>query len=263
MASLHDSLFFLPCRNYSDANDRVEIRGTSTLVPEMVDNFYETYSDEDDVDVDVSDGSDATDVHAVFLKYTGDLTSWRFTPSGGSGSDFTRTVPDDVDNIEGDTVSLAVDGFKHDLYLIPDTNDVSATSVRMRFTGSNVRVYALMLLEIGFSLPANETYTAMNFDNVKRVGGVGRTSGGRGSRESVLGEEREKLEYRYTALLERVKMKEFQHFMEQHLNIVFAPEFSRKPAEVYPAYWSDLRVRGRFYNAAKSMNLVDYSVAEA
>lgn len=262
MANLHDSLFFLPCQNLSDDNDRVEIRGSSEIVPEMADNSYETYSTQDDVDVNIADeDGNATAVDAVVLKYTGDLTSWRFTPTGGSGTDFTRTVPDEVVNYDGDIVSLEVDGFKHDLYLM--TANQTATSVRMRFTGSNVRVYALMLLEIGFELPANETYTDMSFDKVKRVGGVSRESGGRSSLESVLGEERQKWEYQYTALLDRVKMKEFQYFMQQHLNIVFAPEPSRKPDAVYPAYWGDLRVRGRYVNAAKSMNLIEYSVAEA
>ena len=38
MANLNNTLLFASPRNYSADNDRVEIRGTSTPVPEMVDN---------------------------------------------------------------------------------------------------------------------------------------------------------------------------------------------------------------------------------
>ena len=55
MANLNNTLLFASPRNYSADNDRIEIRGTSTPVPEMVDNDYQTHSTEDDVDVNVAD----------------------------------------------------------------------------------------------------------------------------------------------------------------------------------------------------------------
>ena len=115
MANLNNTLLFASPRNYSADNDRIEIRGTSTPVPEMVDNDYQTHSTEDDVDVNVADADgNPTQIDALFVKYTGDLTSWRFTPSGGSGTDVTRTVPDEITDYAGETVSLQVGGFKHD-----------------------------------------------------------------------------------------------------------------------------------------------------
>ena len=74
MANLNNTLLFASPRNYSADNDRIEIRGTSTPVPEMVDNDYQTHSTEDDVDVNVADADgNPTTIHALFVKYTGDL----------------------------------------------------------------------------------------------------------------------------------------------------------------------------------------------
>ena len=110
MADLHNSILFRDCRNYNDDNDRVEIRGTSTTIPEIVDNSYLTHSDEDDVDVDVSDvDGNATRVHAIFLKHSG-VTGYTATPSGGSGSAFTRTLPDTVENASGNDVDVEING---------------------------------------------------------------------------------------------------------------------------------------------------------
>ena len=263
MASIHNTLIFRTPAHYNRANNRIERRGSSTVIKEMSDNDYTTFSEEDDVDVNIADTDDnATKVDAVFLKYKGDLTSWQFTPSGGSGSDVMRTVPDEIDNYEGDTVSLEVGGFKHDLYLM--TTDQTATSVRMRFTGTDVQVYALMLLELGTSLNANATYTDITFDWVDRAGQVQNDPTGEGDRVETLGAERWKWEYRYSAWLNRVERKELEHFMQQYLNVVFAPEFSRHPERVYPAFWGDLEVRGRYYSVVKGAgDVIEFSVAEA
>ena len=47
-------------------------------------------------------------------------------------------------------MSLEVNGFKHDLYEVPSA--VTATSVRIQFVGSNLKIYALMVLELGLEI---------------------------------------------------------------------------------------------------------------
>ena len=114
--SLHNAILFKNPANYNEANDRVTVRGATTIVSEMTDNDYTTYSAEDDVDIDISDADGtATRVDAVFVKCSG-VDSHRGNPTGGSGSGWTaRTIPDTVENYAGDDVDTTVSGFQHDL----------------------------------------------------------------------------------------------------------------------------------------------------
>ena len=111
MALIHNLLLFKECANYRGNGSRITIRGSTTTAPEMADNDYSTSSSENDVDIDISDGSSATRVDAIFVKYQGALTSYTATPTGGSGSAVTRTVPTEIDDYNGERVDLEVGGF--------------------------------------------------------------------------------------------------------------------------------------------------------
>ena len=167
LVTLHNSLFFKEPLNYEDG--RVALRGTPTKIIEMTDNDYETFSRAANVDIDMSDsGGNATPVNYVVIKYKGDLKTYRFTPTGGTGSGFTRTLPSEITTYEGGSVSVDVNGFKHDLFPLP--TQVTATSVHIEFIGTDVEIYALMLLELGIEIDANLDYLDMSFDKVDRVG---------------------------------------------------------------------------------------------
>ena len=87
-----------------------------------------------------------TRVDAIFVKSKG-VASHTGTPTGGTGTGWThRTLPSSVNNIRGESVSTTVDGFQHDLYLLPA--HFTATGVRLQFTGTNVEIYEMMLLEV-------------------------------------------------------------------------------------------------------------------
>ena len=137
------------------------MRGATTIVSEMTDNDYTTYSDEDDVDVNIADASgNPTRVDAVFVKCSG-VASYRGNPTGGAGSGWTaRTIPDTVDNFSGTAVETTLDGFQHDLFLLDPP--FTATSVRLRFTGTDIKIYAVMLIQIIAQWDVNriETLTA-------------------------------------------------------------------------------------------------------
>ena len=248
MASIHNSILFRDCINYNDDNDRVEIRGSSTTVPEMVDNSYLTYSDEDDVDVNVSDDSgNATPIQAVFLKYTG-ATEYDVTPSGGdSTTTLTRTLSDTVENYSGDDVDVEINGLKNDLYLLSGAG-ITATSLRFQFSGSGIKIYALMCLEVGMEFDPN-AYDVTNIRPVKvdRAGRFIGERGGRARRTSPIGNEREKWEVDYTVKIVAGRstiesVDEFLYWREANRNFVFAQEFSRYPDRVYPATFPDLSV---------------------
>ena len=191
MPTLHDTLLFYECRNYNDDNDRITVRGATTPVPEMVDNDYTTYSSEDDVDASIVDADgNATRVDAVFIKSKG-VDSYAGTPTGGSGSGWTgRSIPDTVENYEGADIDTEIHGFQHDLYLLP--THFTAESVRLQFTGTDIEIYEVMLLELGFEIDANISYQDMDFNRVDRAGSVPENQSGAGQRVSVLGAERQK-----------------------------------------------------------------------
>ena len=267
MASVHNTLLFASPRNYNADNDRVEIRGTSTPVPEMIDNDYQTHSTEDDVDVNVADADgNATKIDALFVKYTGDLTSWRFTPSGGSGTNFTRTVPDEITNYAGDTVSLSVGGFKHDLYLM--TADQTATSVRMRFTGTNVQIVAILLLELIQEIDANASeILAVDARQVDRTGRIDTSPAtGRVERFSGNGRQKQAVDMSIKVVPGETlitDIDEFVFMLEDHTHIVLAESFSENPSLVYPAIISSTRIPVRYLDDWKGMGYaVDVSILE-
>ena len=226
---------------------RITRHNTTMLINTMSDNSYATYSTETDIDIDMSDTQGApTTINDVFIKYSGTLTSYTFTPSGGVGSAFTRTVPTTVETYEGTTTSLAVDGFLHDLYEI--TTNTTATSVRMQFTGTNLRIYALMLLETGIELIANGPGRMFSNDDPVRVDRTGQLQpdpNGGIRRVNRIGATREKWETDFRIEFRRgaaLTAKDVIYWREKNLNGALMREFSRNPEEVYPASFMNLQV---------------------
>ena len=242
--SINNVIFFRDCVNYQDG--RITEHGTTTVVSEMSDNDYSTSSDETDIDINMEDASGSpTKIDAVFLKYQGTLSSYTFTPSGGTGTAFTRTVPTTTDTYEGTTTDLTVDTYEHDLYEIP--NNTTATSVRMQFSGSP-NICALMLLESGVEITTNgagRSFSRIVPVRVDRTGSLRRMPNGGIRRVQPIGATRRKwevdlqIEFRRNAT---VTAKDFTYWQERNENCVFANEFSRNPDEVYPASFMDLEM---------------------
>ena len=85
--SINNVIFFRDPVNYLP--ERITEHGTTTVISEMSDNSYDTSSStETDIDINMEDANgSATTIDAVFLKYTGTLSSYVFTPTrwGGFG----------------------------------------------------------------------------------------------------------------------------------------------------------------------------------
>ena len=263
--SIHNTLFFSDPR--SNLPGRVKRHATNVLVNEMTDDRFTTSSAEVDVDIDISDGTSPTGVDYIFLKYTGDLTSYTVTPMGGSGRAFTRSnVPTEVQNWEGKTVSLEVDGFKHDLYEVPSA--VTATSVRMQFTGTNVKIYALMLLELGLEIHANRDWSRIHPVKVDRTGRIHPNPRGGIRKVQPVGAEREKWEYDFTLLsiegVTEIKYKDWLRWKAVHPNCAMSREFTRFPDEVmlvtFPEFQTRIQPRSERYKGAGDR--VPFRIAE-
>ena len=240
--SIHNTLFFKDPANYQPG--RTHRYGTSVIVPETTDDDFETYSTETDLRINIADGSSPTAVHYIFIKYRGDLKSYRVTPSGGTGSAFTRTVPLTVQNYEGDTVSLEVAGFKHDLFEV--LSPVTATSLRLQLTGAGVQIYNLMILNLGLQIGANRDWGQILPIRVDRTGFVRQNRRGNVWYAQRLGAARNKWEYEFEFLSRAwrsdVLYREVLSFKEAYPNCAFSREFTRFPEEVLRVTFSDTEI---------------------
>ena len=176
IASLHNALFFKECVNYFDDGARVSEYGDPThLVRAVADNNYKTFTREKDLVINIAVGGQPTRVDAIFVKGKG-ITRHSGTPTGGSGSGWTDVdLPSTVKNWEGTDINTTVLGFQHHLLLMDQ--HFTATSVRVRFEGTNVEIYEILLLEFGIEIDANSDFTEIATNFVDRSGRCASGSG--------------------------------------------------------------------------------------
>ena len=267
IASLHNALFFKECVNYFDRGARVSVHGNpSELVRAVADNNYKTYTREKDLVINIAVGGNPTRVDAILVKGKG-ITRHSGAPTGGSGSGWTDVdLPSTVKNWEGTDVSTTVLGFQHHLLLLD--SHFTATSVRVRFQGTNVEIYEILLLEFLLEIDANGDFTDISPDYVDRSAVIHPSPGGGVQRSSSLGAERPKWETSYVVkivpgktLLESVD--EFVYQMGENPNIVHAQEPSRYPARIHPASFLLKRVPTRLRSDDKLQgDVVQFRVGE-
>ena len=268
IASLHNALFFKECVNYFDDGARVSVYGDPTnLVRAVGDNNYKTFTTEKDLSIDISVNGDPTRVDAIFVKGQ-DIEAHSAEPMGGSGSGYrNRRMPESVRNWEGTEVSTVVNGFQHDLYLLPA--HFTATRVRMTFTGANARIVEVMLLEFGIEMGANGDFLDINSNFVDREGVIHSDPGGGLAYDSPLGsDDRDKWEADFTVRILPNKTllqtpEEFLYWRSENRNHVFAMEPSRFPWRVFPATFVRRRVPIRYRTDDKlAGEILNFRVAE-
>ena len=162
-----------------------------------------------------------------------------------------RRMPETIKNIGGGEVSTVVNGFTHDLY--PFAERITATSVRLQITGTHLEIYAVMLLKRIWEIDANSDYIEIAFEKVDRAGKLEDFPDGSIERVEVLGAERWKWEAEYTATVDGSDVDEFMDMVEAHLNCGFAREFSRHPADVYPAFFPAFEMPNGYLGLVKSV----------
>ena len=268
IASLHNALFFKQCINYFDNGERVSEHGNhpSNIIREVADNDYQTFSNVTDYAIDMSRNNQPTRVDAVFIKSKG-ITQHSGTPTGGSGTGWTDVdLPATVKNWEGTEVSTTVAGFQHHLYLLD--SHFTATSVRVQFEGTGVKVYEMMLLEFGISIDANGDFTEIATNFVDRTGVVHPDAGSGIAYTSPIGSERDKWEIDFTARILSNKTllqtpEEFLYWRAENKNHVFAMEPSRFPWRVFPAVFVRKSVPVRYRTDDKTGGeILNFRVAE-
>ena len=267
IASLHNALFFKECVNYFDNGGRVSEYGNpSNIIRAVADNDYNTFTREKDLVINIAVGGNSTRVDAIFVKGI-DIEGHSAEPTGGTGVGYNnRVMPLTVKNWEGTEVSTVVAGFQHDLYLLD--SHFTATSVRMMFTGTDAKIYEIMLLEFGLEINANSDFTQINPDFVDRSGVVHPDAGSGIAYSPSIGDQRDKWEIDYVVKVVPGKTlletpEEFLYWRAKNKNHVFAMEPSRFPWRVFPAVFVRKRVPVRYRTDDKlAGEVLNFRVAE-
>ena len=251
MPSIHNTLIFREPHHILKNKSRVTEHGNPANVIEAVgDNDYTTFSDVIDYNINIASDGNPTRVDAVFVKGKG-VTRYEGTPTGGSGTGWRqRIIPDTVTNYEGDTVDTTIDGFQHDLFLLP--SPFTATSVRLQFAGTGIEIYEIMLLELGVEIDANESdFLEIQPIQVDRTGSVDISDSGQLSRDPGDSNARHRRNTDATikvipgvSLIQNVD--EFLFWLEDNPHFVLAEEFTRHPKWVYPAINGSTRIQVRY-----------------
>ena len=267
IASLHNALFFKECVNYFDNGGRVSEHGNpSNIIRAVADNDYKTFTREKDLVLNIAVGGHPTRVDAIFVKGTG-FERHSAVPTGGSGSGWTdRIVPSTVKNWEGTEVSTIVNGFQHDLYLLD--SHFTATSVRLTFTGTDAKIYEIMLLEFGLEIDSNADFTEIATNFVDRTGVVHPDPSGGISYTPPIGGGRDRWQIDYAVKVVPGKTlletpEDFLYWRAKNRNHVHAQEPSRFPWRVFPAVFLGKSVPVRYRTDDKiGGEILNFRVAE-
>ena len=255
------------CVNYFDQGARVSERGDpSNIIREVADNDYQTFSTVTDYAIDISRNNQPTRVDAVFIKSKG-ITRHSGTPTGGSGTGWTnKALPETVENWEGTHISTTVLGFQHHLLLLDQ--HFTATSVRVRFEGTNVEIYEILLLEFGIEIDANSDFTEIATNFVDRSGVVHPDPSGGLAYTPPLGGGRDRWQIDYAVKVVPGKTlletpEEFLYWRSENRNHVHVQEFTRFPWRVFPAVFLGKSVPVRYRTNDKTGGeLLTFRVAE-
>ena len=239
------SLFFdFPINMRSDIDRNFTVAGSvETSNRDIADNNYDTLSDSTSYSF-ITHGqlpSILTDITHIFIKGSG-ITSYELSvPTGhGTGTTVTRTVPTTVTNFEGNSVNITIDGKQNDLFKIVDSggadNPFNCSKMELDITGTDVKVYEVMLLNLEYELRVGQDYFRIIPKKVYRRSGLHTNTSGGITRYSASNAQRSKWEIEYGVRFRgSYTYKPLFDFIEGHDNFCFAQEYTRYPDRVFPA----------------------------
>ena len=185
-----------------------------------------------------------------------------------------RTLPETVTNDSGDKVPTTVDGFQHDLHSLWQDRTLGiskpkAKSITLTFTGSAPRIYEVMVLDRLLTLNADGGFSRIEYDSID-LGTVEPDLRKRLSYVPPINAERDKwlvnltLRSPRTATGRDTIADDLIAFIRKHKSFVFAPEYKRYPARVFPALWPNPETQIRYLSRWKGGGRrVLFSVREA
>lgn len=244
---------------------------------EVADNDYATFTTSTSMLLHIDtagDGSgDARDFTDIFVKGSG-ITSYSaaLTDPVNITSPQPRTLPDNVTNDSGDEVSITdLDGFQNDLHNLWTDETAAkpkAKSITLTFTGTSPKIYEVMVLDRLLTLNADGGFSRVEYDNLD-LGTVEPDLRKRLSYVPPINAERDKWLVNLSLYAPRRGAREtisdkLIWFIRKYKNFVFAPEYKRYPARVFPALWPNPETQIRYLSRYKGGGRrVLFSVREA
>ena len=232
----------------------------------VADNDYSTWTDQTSMLLHIDTTGDGTgtarDFTDIFIKakgvasYTAAFTDGANIPSP---SPFPRTVPATVTNDSGDTVSTVVDGYQHDLHNLWTDESAAkpkAKSITLTFTGSSPNIYEVMVLDRLLTLNSDGGFSRIEYDSID-LGAVEPDLRKRLSYVPPINAERDKWLVHLTLNSRRVGSgrdtiaDRLISLIRNYKNFVFAPEYKRYPARVFPALWPNPETQIRYLSRWK------------
>lgn len=197
----------------------------------------------------------------IFVKTTGVTNYTVSVPTGfGTGSDVTRTLPEHVTTPQGQQVPILHDGKQHDLFALSTPLTVRALDIA--FTGSGVRVYSIMLLNLQLSLNADARFTQIVPTLRNRDTAI--FEGFQGIRRRWQNQAAWKWEVALGARFRGTESYDaLVAFMQKQTQFTFAQEYHRYPERVYPAFFKNEEATLAFISRYKGAGTeIFFEVAE-
>lgn len=268
--------FFNTPRHLTDDNSLqiFAVDGTTrTAVPAVNDNDYRTSSTETTYVAEVYGATPTTNttVNWVFVKGSG-IDSYTITvpTDKGSGAGVTgRVIPTTVMTPEMTNTPTTVAGIQHDLLDLAslDTDGtLTCQEVQIEFTGTSVRIYELMFMSEALYFDPEASFENIGWlyqnnalEPWTNILGVNRPLSSLASRG--------KWQVNYSVFFDRDKSalyESFMTFLSTQETFVFAPQYPRYPARVYPALWRTNDIGQRYKSRMVSAGIIcDVGVLEA
>ena len=146
-----------------------------------------------------------------------------------------------------------------------DSGVMNATEVQLVFTGTNVRIYEIMLLEFLYEFDNERSF--LSIDPTFQDNSLIQTNiRGETTRIQSLAS-RGKWTVGYRALFGDYAVRDYRGFMEllrNHRNFVFSQQFERYPERVFPATWGNTDFgQAYFTRRISSGTVVDFNIQES
>ena len=230
----------------------------------VADNDYNTFTTSTSMLLHIdSRGNGSGDARAftdIFVKCKG-VTSYSaaLTDPANIYASHTRTLPETVTNDSRDTVPITVDGYQNDLHSLwtdESTAKPKAKSVTLTFTGPSPRIYEVMVLNRLLTLNSDGGFSRIEYDSID-LGTVEPDLRKRLSYVPPINGERDKwlvnltLRSPRTATGRDTLADQIVSLIRKHKNFVFAPEYNRYPARVFPALWPNPETQIRYLSRYK------------
>ena len=245
----------------------------------VADNDYKTFTEQTSMLLNIDTAGDgsgtARDFTDIFIKATG-VTNYTAAFTNGANipmpSPFPRTPPTTVKNDSGDNVPTVIDSYQHDLHSLwtdGNTAKPKAKSVTLTFTGTNIRVYAVMILDRLLTLNSDGGFSRIEYNSLD-LGVVEPDLQKNLSYVPPIGGTRDKWLVHLTLLSRRnsgtrdTVADAMISLIRRYKNFVFAAEYNRHPDRVYPALWPNPETQIRYLAKLKGAGRrVLFSVREA